>query len=94
MSRGGGRKLKKLRVKNYIFYFKLFYKYIKDYNKDRNILFYEMMDLEKMIIKIKDYNMTKYIRIHLNLIKKLLKENNLSIQFGNYLSNFSNYLQK
>ena len=32
MSRGnGGGKLKKTRAMNYLFYFKLFYKYIKDY---------------------------------------------------------------
>ena len=55
MSRGGGRKLKNLRAKNYIFYFKLFYKYIKDYNKDINILYYEMKDLEYSLLKIKKY---------------------------------------
>ena len=38
MSRGGGRKLKNIRAKNYIFYLKIFYKYIKDFKKDRNII--------------------------------------------------------
>ena len=94
MSRGGGRKLKNLRAKNYIFYFKLFYKYIKDYNKDINILYYEMKDLEHIILKIKNYNITKYLRIHLNLLKKILKENIISIQFKNYLQNISKYLKK
>ena len=87
MSRGGGRKLKNLRAKNYILYFKLFYKYIKDYKKDINILYYEMKDLEHIILKIKNYNITKYLRIHLNLLKKILKENILTIQFKNYLQN-------
>ena len=94
MSRGGGRKLKNLRAKNYIFYFKLFYKYIKDYNKDINILYYEMKDLEHIILKIKNYNITKYLRIHLNLLKKILKENIISIQFKFYLQNISKYLKK
>ena len=94
MSRGGGRKLKNLRAKNYIFYFKLFYKYIKDYNKDINILYYEMKDLEHILLKIKNYNITKYLRIHLNLLKKILKENILSTQFKNYLQNISKYLKK
>ena len=34
MSRGGGRKLKNIRAKNYIFYLKIFYKYIKDFKKE------------------------------------------------------------
>ena len=94
MSRGGGKKLKNLRAKNYIFYFKLFYKYIKDYNKDINILYYEMKDLEYILLKVKNYNNTKYLRIHLNLLKKILKENNLSIQFKNYLQNITKFLKK
>ena len=94
MSRGGGRKLKNLRAKNYILYFKLFYKYIKDYKKDINILYYEMKDLEHIILKIKNYNITKYLRIHLNLLKKILKENILTIQFKNYLQNISKYLKE
>ena len=83
-----------LRAKNYILYFKLFYKYIKDYNKDINILYYEMRDLEYIILKLKNYNITKYLRIHLNLLKKILKENILSTQFKNYLQNISKYLKK
>ena len=94
MSRGGGRKLKNIRAKNYIFYFKIFYKYIKDFGKDRNILYYEMKDLEQFITKIKVYNMTKYIRIQRNLLKKILKENTLSVEFKNYLQNFLKFLQK
>jgi hypothetical protein len=93
MSRGGGRKLKNIRVKNYIFYLKIFYKYIKDFKKDRNILYYEMKDLEQFVKKIKDYNITKYMRIQKNFIKKILKENILSVEFKSYLQNFLNFLQ-
>ena len=93
MSRGGGRKLKNIRVKNYIFYLKIFYKYIKDFKKDRNILYYEMKDLEQFVKKIKDYNMTKYMRIQKNFIKKILKENILSVEFKSYLQNFLKFLQ-
>ena len=50
MSRGGGDELKLIRTKNFISYFKIFYKYVKDYNKDINILFYEMKNLENKII--------------------------------------------
>lgn len=93
MSRGGGRKLKNIRAKNYIFYFKIFYKYIKDFEKDINILYYEMKDLEHFVKKIKDYNMTKYIGIQRNFLKKILKDNILSVEFKSYLQNFLNFLQ-
>ena len=75
MSRGGGKKLKKIRAKNYFHYFNLFYKYIKDYNKDINILFYEMKNLERFILLMKETNLTKYIKFHLKLIQKIITEN-------------------
>ena len=93
MSRGGSRKVKALRALNYFYYFKLLYKYIKDFNKDRNILFYEINDLEFYIYKIKDNNKTNYIRKELNLIKNMLKENSLSIEFQNYLQNIIIFLK-
>ena len=93
MSRGGGRKLKELRSKNYYFYFQLFYKYIKDFNKDINILFFEMQNLERFIIQFKDSNLTKFKRVQLNLLKQILKENSLSKEFETYLQNLSIYLK-
>ena len=50
MSRGGGEELEQIRAINFLFYFNIFYKYIKDYNKDINILFYEMKNLEIKIL--------------------------------------------
>ena len=94
MSRGGGKKLKQLRAKNYFEYFGLFYKYIKDFNKDINILFYEMMNLERFILKIKETNMTKYIKSQLILMEKIINENILSDDFENYLKNLSFYFKK
>ena len=93
MSRGGGKTLKKLRVKNYLYYFQLFYKYIKDYNKDINILYYEMQNLERFIITSKQTNMTKYIQHQIKLIDKIINENILSNDFEIYLKNLSFYLK-
>ena len=87
MSRGGGKKLKKIRAKNYFHYFNLFYKYIKDYNKDINILFYEMKNLERFILLMKETNLTKYIKFHLKLIQKIITENIISHDFERYLTN-------
>ena len=93
MSRGGGKTLKKLRVKNYLYYFQLFYKYIMDYNKDINILYYEMQNLERFIITSKQTNMTKYIQHQIKLIDKIINENILSNDFEIYLKNLSFYLK-
>ena len=88
MSRGGGEHLEKLRARNYFDYFELFYKYVKDYNKDRNILFYEMKNLQRFILNIKYNNITEYIKLQLNLIDNILSENN------NLSTNFETYLKK
>ena len=55
MSRGeGGIELKKIRTINHYQYFFILYKYIKDFDKDRNFLMYEMKDLNHYVRFIKD----------------------------------------
>ena len=58
MSRGGGRKIKAERAKNFFFYFRVFYKYVKDYKKDIKLLLYEIQNLERFILKFKEYNLS------------------------------------
>ena len=94
MSRGGGEELKKIRAKNYFDYFELFYKYIKDFNKDRNILFYEMKNLQRFILNIKYYNITEYVKFQINLIDNILSENDLSFYFETYLKKLSLFFKK
>ena len=93
MPRDKGGEFKKIETKNFLSYFKLFYKYIKDYNKDINILFYEMKSLEDKIIIAKDNKMTKLKKVLLRLINKIQKENNLSKEFESYLQNLLSYLK-
>jgi len=87
MSRGGGEELEKIRAINFLFYFNLFYKYLKDYKKDINILFYEMKNLERKLLTIKNNNMTHYLLSQQKLIKQLLQEEDLSKEFKIYLQN-------
>ena len=89
MSRGGGANLIITRAKNYVFYFILFYKYIHDYNKDIYFLFYEMKNLEKNLLIIKEYNIDKFKDILLNLFAQIQHENILSDEFQKYLRNLS-----
>ena len=87
MSRGGGVELEQIRAINFLFYFNIFYKYIKDYNKDINILFYEMKNLEIKILTIKNNNMTQYLPILQKFINQILQEKNISKEFEVFLQN-------
>ena len=89
MSRGGGKTLIKTRARNYVFYLLLFYKYIHDYNKDINFLFYEMKNIENVLLIIKEYNMNKFKDILLNLISLIQQENSLSDKFQSFLRNLT-----
>ena len=81
------RKMKVIRAMNYLLYFKLFYKYIKDYNKDLNFLFFEMNSLNEFILELKESKMIQYKKIQINLIQQILNEKNLSVYFKSYLEN-------
>ena len=95
MSRGeGGIKLKEIRTINHYMYFSLFYKYIKDFNKDRNFLFYEMKDLNHYILYIKDLNMKQYIFKEIEFLKVLMRDANISEEFKEYIKNNIDYLRK
>ena len=95
MSRGeGGIELKKIRIINHYQYFHLFYKYIKDFNKDRNFLLYEMEDLNHYILYIKDLGMKPYIIKEINFLKDLLLDKNVTNEFRDYIKKLMNYFQK
>ena len=67
----------------------MFYKYLRDYNKDINFMFYEMKSLQRQILGIINYNLTSYIPMQLNLIDRITQENVLSDEFESYLKNLS-----
>ena len=61
MSRGnGGILLNQVRAINYLLYFKVLYKYVKQFEINRRIVFNELKNLKRYIYSIKDNNMTIY----------------------------------
>ena len=95
MSRGeGGFKLKKVRTINHYLYFSLFYKYIKDFNKDRNFLMYEMQDLNHYVLYIKDLDMKKYIAKEIDFLKSLLKDKYVKKDFRKYIKDTLAYFKR
>ena len=70
---------------NYLLYFKLFFKYIKDFKKDINILFYDLKVGYLYILKFKELNSTQYISSSINFFYEILKED-ISLDFKKYIN--------
>ena len=76
MSRGeGGALLRQVRAINYLLYFKILFKYIKQFKIDRRILFNELKNLRRYIFSIKDNNMTIYENQTKNFMNEILNDN-------------------
>ena len=71
---------------NYLLYYKLFYKYIKDFQKDLNFLFYDLKLNYFYILKFKDLNATEYIINAIKFFNEIIK-NEISINFKNFIKN-------
>ena len=94
MSRGnGGIELKKIRAINHYQYFYIFYKYIKDFKKDRNFLMYEMKDLNHYVLFIKDLNITEYISKEIKFLKHLLIDRKVKAKFRKYIKKTLKYFK-
>ena len=75
MSRGeGGALLKQVRAINYLLYFKIIYRYIKQFNIKRKILFNELRNLKRFIFSIKDFNITVYEIYTRNFFNEILND--------------------
>ena len=76
MSRGeGGALLKQVRAINYLLYFQILFKYIKQFKIDRRILFNELKNLIRYIFSIKDNNMTIYENQTKIFLNEILNDN-------------------
>ena len=95
MSRGdGGIELKKVRTINHYQYFFLLYKFLKDFDKDRNFLMYEMKDLNHYVLYIKDLNIEEYIHKEIQFLNDLLKDKKIKNSFRNYINEILIYFNK
>ena len=78
---------------NYQYFLKLFYKYIKYYNKDRNFLFYEMRNLHDSVLELSDKNMIHYIPKEISLLNQILEDKKIANDFETYLKNLKLYFE-
>ena len=85
MSRGnGGIELKRVRTINHYLYFTTLYKYIKEFNKDRNYLFYELRDLQHFMRFIKECELFDYIPKAIAFFNEIIDDNNASQEFKDF----------
>ena len=77
---------------NHLLYFKKLNFYIKDFKKDRNILYYELLDLNKRLFKL--YKLSKkYKNEILFFYKQILNDQYTSIKFKEDVKNFTSFIK-
>ena len=92
MSRGNnGHKHEIIVSINYLLFYKFFYRYIIDYKKDLNYLFYDMKSSDTFLFKIKDYKLENYIYILNSFIYGIIKNGKTTKEFKKFLYNILEY---
>ena len=71
---------------NFLLYFKLFYKYIKDFKKELNFLFYDLTITYIYLLKLKDLKANEYILKTIDFLNEIIK-NDISTNFKNFIKN-------
>ena len=71
---------------NYLLYYTLLFKYLKDFNKNLNILYYDLKDGNKYILKFKELKAKLYISSSISFFYKIMK-NKISHKFREYIKN-------
>ena len=74
---------------NIILYFKLIYKYINYFNKDKNYLYQEIKFLIYYLTYLKDFNATYFIRESKPFFNEIINDINISNEFKVFAKNFS-----
>ena len=72
---------------NYFLYYNLLYKYLKDFKKDLNFLFYDLKSNYFFIFKFKELNASFYIPKTVMFLNKIIKDDDISLDFKNFIKN-------
>ena len=83
-------KINNMNSHNFILFLKIFYKYIKYFNKNRNYLFFELKGAKNYFLKLKNSTNNNSIIEALNLLDSILKDKFISNKFKDLLINFKN----
>ena len=88
ISRGkNGQKHDSIVSINYLLYTKFFYRYINDFKKDLNYLFYDMKITYPFLLNIKNYKINNYLSILNSFLREIINNKNISTEFKEFLIN-------
>jgi glycosyltransferase involved in cell wall biosynthesis len=75
---------------SFLLYFNLLYKYIKDFNKDLNFLFYEMSPFKQRLLEFKTLKIYNYMNNLETLLINIKNEKTISKQFKDLIDSIYN----
>ena len=74
---------------NILYFYKLFYKYVKHFNKDFNYLYFDLKAFDYYLDYIKKYNCSySNKKPIIKFYKKIYREKNISREFRQYAKSF------
>ena len=76
---------------NHLLYLKKFYSYLKEFNKNRNFLFYELIKINKLLLELNNIT-SKYNKDIKIFFKDILDDQNSSELFKKYIKNLTNFM--
>ena len=80
---------------SYFLYFQLLYRYIKEYDKDRNYFYYELQNYGLYILNLQKFNNTEnYVKKAKIMFKDILNDNKATLEFKNYIYFFYDAILK
>ena len=79
---------------NMLFFYQLFYQYIKYFNKDLNYLYFDLKAFDYFFNYIKEYKSSIKKKKIKNFYKNLLNEANISVDFKKYIERFLKYFSE
>ena len=78
---------------NHLLYLKKLYIYIKQFNKDRNFFYYELIEINKQLLRLYNY-FNKYKKEILSFYNIILNDIYISEKFKDDLKNLISFLIK
>jgi glycosyltransferase involved in cell wall biosynthesis len=70
---------------NYLLYFRLLYRYIKDFNKDLNYFYYDLMPFSSYIKGLKEFNITEYIPKAKEFLNNIIINKKISCELNKFI---------
>ena len=78
---------------NYLLYFRLLYRYIKDFNKDLNYFYYDLMPFSSYIKGLKEFNITEYIPKAKEFLNNIIINKKNSNELNKFINNLTFYFK-